>query len=138
PLWRRSLFNSLMLSIGTACFGTLLGAGLAMLRSYWTFPTARWLSLSVWTILVTPSFMMAQGWVLFASSHGIAQGWLQWSFVTPFIFQPAGLIFIMVLSKFPLAYLAVRASIEWKSEHLSSAARLSGASSIRTWLTVQL
>ncbi|MBW7456632.1 iron ABC transporter permease, partial [Paenibacillus sepulcri] len=101
PLWRQSMLNSLLLAGGTTVFATLLGGGLAMLRSSWSFPTARWLDLSVWVLLITPSFILAQGWVLFASSNGFAHKIFGWDWVTSLVFQPAGLVAIMVLSKFP-------------------------------------
>lgn len=138
PLWQKSLSNSIMLAIGTAFLGTLLGAGLAIMRSHRTFPTARWLDIAVWIILITPSFILAQGWVLFAAGNGIAAAWLRLPFVTAVLFQPAGLIFIMTLSKFPFAYLAVKAALEWNADTLSHAARLAGASRFRTWRTVRL
>lgn len=138
PLWQRALQNSLLLSINTAVMGTLLGTGLAIFRSRWHFPTARWLDVSVWLLLITPSFIIAQGWVLFAAPNGVAAQWLGADFVTSFFFHPSGLIFIMILSKFPLAYLAVHAALEWHVESLSQAARLSGASLAQTWLKVKI
>ncbi|GJM72092.1 hypothetical protein HMSSN036_43080 [Paenibacillus macerans] len=53
------------------------------------------------------------------------------------MFQPAGLIAVMTLSKFPLAYLSVRSAMEWKVEQLAEAARLSGTSPWRVWCTIQ-
>lgn len=138
PLWQRALQNSLVLSISTAVMGTLLGTGLAIFRSHRQFPTARWLDVSVWLLLITPSYIIAQGWVLFASNNGVAAQWLGADFVTSFIFNPVGLVFIMVISKFPLAYLAVNAAMEWQDDSLSHAARLSGASLARTWFTVHI
>ncbi|CAH1205463.1 hypothetical protein PAECIP111893_02353 [Paenibacillus plantiphilus] len=138
PLWQHALQNSLVLSISTAVMGTLIGASLAIFRSRWHFPTARWLDVSVWLLFVTPSFIIAQGWVLFAAKNGVAAQLLGADFVTSFIFHPIGLTFIMVLSKFPLAYLAVHAALEWQVESLSHAARLTGASPVRTWFTVHI
>jgi len=111
PLWQRSLYNSLGLSISTAILGTLLGTGLAILQSRWHFPTARWLDISVWLLFITPSYIIAQGWVLFAANNGVAAQLLGAEALSSFIFQPVGLALIMVLSKFPLAYLAVQAAL---------------------------
>lgn len=137
PLWLKSLENSVLLACGTTLLGTLLGGGLAMIRSTWRFPTARLLDASVWTLLITPSFILAQGWVMFAAGGGIAVRVLGWDWVTGAVFQPAGLIVVMTLSKFPLAYLSVHAAMEWKVEQLTDAARLCGASAWRVWRTVQ-
>lgn len=137
PLWQKSLENSLLLGIGTTVLGTLLGGCLAMIRSSWSFPTARLLDASVWMLLITPSFILAQGWVLFSSGNGLAVHVLGWSWVTAAVFQPAGLVVIMALSKFPFAYLSVRAAMEWKVDQLSQAARLSGGSPFTVWRTIQ-
>ncbi|WP_246096529.1 ABC transporter permease [Paenibacillus sinopodophylli] len=137
PLWQKSLENSVLLGLGTTLLATLLGGVLATVRTNWSFPTAKLLDGAVWLLLITPSFILAQGWVLFAAGGGIAVNTLGWNWVTGFVFQPAGLIFIMTLSKFPFAYLSVHAALEWKVDQLSHAARLSGASAFTVWRTIQ-
>ncbi|OMF28085.1 ABC transporter permease [Paenibacillus sp. FSL H8-0548] len=137
PLWQKSLENSVMLGLGTTLLATMLGGVLAMIRSNWAFPTAKLLDASVWLLIITPSFILAQGWVLFAAGGGIAVNVLGWNWITGAVFQPAGLIFIMTLSKFPFAYLSVHAAMEWKVDQLSHAARLSGASAFTVWRTIQ-
>ncbi|MFF2090531.1 ABC transporter permease [Paenibacillus sp. NPDC058174] len=137
PLWYVSLKNSVVLGIGTTVLGTMLGVALAMVRSKWTFPTAKLLDIAVWILIITPSFILAQGWVMFASSDGLATRWLGWSGLHQLVFQPAGLIAVMTLSKFPMAYLTVIAALEWKVEQLSDAARLSGGSRWTVWRTIQ-
>jgi iron(III) transport system permease protein len=137
PLWQKSLENSIILAVGTTFLGTLLGGILAMLRSTWRFPTVKLLDASVWVLLITPSFILSQGWVMFASKNGFAVHLLGWDWVPQAVFQPAGLIVIMTLSKFPLAYLSVHAAMEWKVEQLSDAAKLCGASGLRVWRTIQ-
>lgn len=137
PLWQKSLENSVVLASGTTVLATLLGGGLAMVRSSWQFPTARLLDAAVWILLIMPSFILAQGWVMFSAGGGLAVKLLGWTWITPAVFQPAGLIVVMTLSKFPLAYLSVRSAMEWKVEQLAEAARLSGASPWRVWRTIQ-
>ncbi len=138
PLWRTSMMNSVTLGFGAATFGTLLGGVLAMLRAQWDFAVGRLLDAAAWALLIAPSFMIAQGWVLFANPNGIVYQWLGWTWVTSFIFQPAGLMFVMALSKFPLAYFAVLAASEWGVKQFGHAARLCGAGPFTVWRTVQL
>lgn len=138
PLWRQSLFNSVMLALGTATLGTIIGGLLATIRARWDFAAARLLDLGAWVLLIAPSFMIAQGWVLFASADGLVNQWLGWSWVTSFIFQPMGLVFVMALSKFPLAYLAILAASEWSMKQFGYAARLNGATPFTVWRTVEL
>lgn len=94
--------------------------------------------MTAWVLLIAPSFMIAQGWVLFASADGLVHQWLGLTWVTSFIFQPAGLVFVMSLSKFPLAYLAIMAASEWNIRQFGYAARLNGAKPFTVWRTVEL
>jgi ABC-type Fe3+ transport system, permease component len=137
PLWYVSLKNSVILGIGTTVLATIAGTAIAMARSNWTFPGAKLLDFAVWILIITPSFILAQGWVMFASADGLAAQWLGWHSLHSFIFQPVGLIVVMTLSKFPLAYLTVYSALEWKVDRLSEAARLSGGSSWTVWRTIQ-
>ncbi|MGG4345447.1 ABC transporter permease [Paenibacillus lautus] len=138
PLWKQSLLNSVTLALGTATFGTIIGGVLATIRARWNFAAARLLDMTAWVLLIAPSFMIAQGWVLFASADGLVHQWLGLTWVTSFIFQPAGLVFVMSLSKFPLAYLAIMAASEWNIRQFGHAARLNGAKPFTVWRTVEL
>ncbi|MFP4148549.1 MAG: ABC transporter permease [Nitriliruptoraceae bacterium] len=137
PLWRVSLRNSLVLATGTALLGTLLGAGLALVRATWSFRGQQLVDVMAWTLIVMPSFVIAQGWVLFASSSGFAVEVLGWDLVPRVVLSPAGLIVVMSLVNFPYAYLAVRAALHWDVDDLTSAARLSGATPLRAFLQVR-
>lgn len=119
-------------------FRLILGTILAIGRTYWSFPLARLMDVTAWVLLITPSFILAQGWVLFANPNGLAAKWLGLDWVAAFIFQPAGLIFIMTLCKFSLAYLAVVAALEWNVSHFADAARLCGGKPLTVWRTVQV
>ncbi|WFB57024.1 ABC transporter permease subunit [Paenibacillus sp. BR1-192] len=138
PLWKQSLLNSVTLALGTATIGTIIGGVLATIRARWDFAAAKLLDMTAWVLLIAPSFMIAQGWVLFAGSDGLAHQWLGLTWVTSFIFQPAGLMFVMSLSKFPLAYLAIMAASEWNIRQFGYAARLNGARPFTVWRTVEL
>lgn len=137
PLWYASLQNSVYLGIGTTLLATILGGALATVRARYTFATARLLDVSIWLLLVTPSFILAQGWVMFASADGLAASWFGWSGLTDLIFRPSGLVLVMTLSKFPLAYLAIFGAMEWRASRLSEAARMSGASPWTVWRTIE-
>jgi iron(III) transport system permease protein len=76
PLWRQSLWNSVSLAFGVATLGTVLGGALAMIRAQWDFAVGRLLDVTAWALLIVPSFMLAQGWVLFASRDGLMNQWL--------------------------------------------------------------
>ncbi|WP_162893081.1 ABC transporter permease [Microbacterium halotolerans] len=134
PLWQRSLVNSLELAFGSMLLGGGLGFVLAVLRHSVAFPGARLLDLSAWTLLVTPSFILAQGWVLFGSPSGIAANTFGMAWVGDVVFSPVGLIVIMSLIQYPLAYLAVSAALHWDDPVYRQAAALSGA---RGWTVLR-
>lgn len=138
PLWKQSLLNSLLLGVGTATLGTLIGGALAVMRSQWSFALGRYLDVAAWILLIAPSFLLAQGWVLFAGQGGLAAQSLGWSWVPAMVFQPSGLIVIMALSKFPMAYLTVGAALDWSVSQYGNAARLCGARPFTVWRTVNL
>ena len=137
PLWYKALGNSMSLGIWTTFFGTAFGAFLANFRVKWEFKTAKLLDIAAWILMIMPSFIIAQGWVYFASGNGIARSWLHWDNISSLVFSFPGLVFIMVLNKFPFAYVTIKAALEWKPERLSLAARMNGASPWEEWKTVQ-
>lgn len=137
PLWYKALGNSMSLGIWTTFFGTAFGAFLANFRVKWEFKTAKLLDIAAWILMIMPSFIIAQGWVYFASGNGIARSWLHWNNINSLVFSFPGLVFIMVLNKFPFAYVTIKAALEWKPERLSLAARMNGASPWEEWKTVQ-
>ncbi|KAB8137515.1 iron ABC transporter permease [Gracilibacillus oryzae] len=135
-LWSVSLINSLTLATGTAILGTILGGALAILRSSRSFKTAVALDFAAWALLILPSFILAQGWILFASGKGIANQLFSVTWITDLVFQPFGLIMIMTLCKFSYTYLAVTAALEWNVKRYGEAARLCGASNWTTFWTI--
>lgn len=136
-LWRTAVTNSLMLAFGTMLLGTLLGASLAYLRHTYRFPSAGLIDFAAWFVLVMPSFIIAQGWVLFARSGGTAsQLGVPW--LGEMVFSLPGLVMVMSLANFPLAYLAVSAALQWNVRRYEEAARLCGASSLRVLWSIRL
>ena len=136
PLWYKALGNSMSLGIWTTFFGTAFGAFLANFRVKWEFKTAKLLDIAAWILMIMPSFIIAQGWVYFASGNGIARSWLHWNNINSLVFSFPGLVFIMVLNKFPFAYVTIKAALEWKPERLSLAARMNGASPWEEWISL--
>lgn len=137
PLWSRALKNSLLLGLCTTFFGTIFGALLANLRIKWEFKAGKLLDIAAWILMIMPSFIIAQGWVYFASGNGVARAWLGWDGISGLVFSFPGLVFIMVLNKFPFAYVTIKSALEWKPKRLSYAARVNGATAWEEWKTVQ-
>ena len=87
PLWYKALGNSMSLGIWTTFFGTVFGAFLANFRVKWEFKTAKLLDIAAWILMIMPSFIIAQGWVYFASGNGIARSWLHWNNINSLVFS---------------------------------------------------
>ncbi|SFV38521.1 iron(III) transport system permease protein [Devosia crocina] len=138
PLWQRSLTNSLFLATVAAVVGTVLGCALALSRQSANRAVAAALDIAAWAIIILPSFILAQGWMLFATRGGLANQWLGLSFVPDLVFNPWGLAVIMSLKAFPFAYLAVSAALQWRMDDYVHAARLCGASPIRVLMTIRI
>lgn len=137
-LWYVSLRNSLMLGLGAGILGTILGGVLAAIRARNEFFLGRILDISAWALLIAPSFLIAQGWILFGGARGLASSVIGFDIFSDLIFNPYGLIVIMGLTKFPLAYITILAALEWSAKDLESAARLNGAKPLAVWRKINL
>lgn len=138
PLWKKAFFNSLFLSLGTTVVGLVLAAILAHIRVKYDFFGAKLLDIISWILMIMPSFILAQGWVYFASGNGIASAWLGIDGISNFVFSYWGLVTVMVLCKFPMAYVTIKTAMEWYPARLMHAARMNGANSFKAWFNVQL
>lgn len=138
PLWRRAFINSASMSLCTTIAGLILAGFLAQIRVKYNFPLAKLLDIVSWILMIMPSFILAQGWVFFASGNGIARSWLHIEGMNNFLFSFPGLVTVMVLCKYPMAYVAIKSALEWYPARLVHAARLNGASLFKAWTSVQL
>ena len=138
PLWRRAFINSASMSLCTTIAGLILAGFLAQIRVKYNFPLAKLLDIVSWILMIMPSFILAQGWVFFASGNGISRSWLHIEGMNNFLFSFPGLVTVMVLCKYPMAYVAIKSALEWYPARLVHAARLNGASPFKAWTSVQL
>ncbi len=113
PLWKKAFINSATMSLCTTVLGLLLAGVLAHIRVKYDFPLAKLLDIVSWILMIMPSFILAQGWVYFASGNGIARSWLGIQGMNNFLFSFPGLVTVMVLCKYPMAYVAIKAALEW-------------------------
>ena len=138
PLWRRALWNSMFLATIAALLGGAMGTLLAVMRHGGRMTLGPALDITAWAIIVLPSFILAQGWILFASRGGLANQWLGLGLVSDLVFNPWGLAVIMALKSWPFAYLTVSAALQWRMDDLIHAARLSGVGPLRILRTIRL
>lgn len=134
-IWR-ALRNSLTVSIWATVLGVTLGTGLAFLVARTDLPGQRFFRAVLLLPYLIPPFIAALAWLALAGPVGfVNQFWMAMTGLQePLIriYGAPGIILVLTLSHYPLAYLIVLASLEQMDPALEEAARSSGASPSRT------
>ncbi len=134
-IWR-ALRNSLTVSIWATVLGVTLGTGLAFLVARTDLPGQRFFRAVLLLPYLIPPFIAALAWLALAGPVGfVNQFWMAMTGLQePLIriYGAPGIILVLALSHYPLAYLTVLASLEQMDPALEEAARSSGASPSRT------
>lgn len=129
--------NSLVVSVGTTIFATILGATLAWLVGRTDIPGRRYLRWALLTPFVIPPFVGAIAWLQLLGGAGwinqLAREYL------PFVERnlwnvrgEAGIIFVLTLTSYPLAYVTVLSALNRLDPSMEEGARVSGAGLWRT------
>ncbi|WCK54585.1 hypothetical protein PP175_00460 [Aneurinibacillus sp. Ricciae_BoGa-3] len=108
----KAIVDALLFGGGASVLSAVIGTFLAVLvHRKWVYGQ-RFINLVVWIIFFTPSYLVAEGWVLMMQQKGILSGLfslkdgsLDW------FFTPAGLIAAMAFRLFPVVYLSVMAGL---------------------------
>lgn len=131
PTNRVSIQHSLFLSGGTIIGTTLLATPLAWIMTRTRLAKLSWLH---WLLLVpfmTPPYINAMGWLYFFQPHGLlAQLNPSWHHQFQWLFSPFGMVIIMSLHLYPVAYLGLRAALMQFNQHWLQAAEVHG---VNTW-----
>ncbi|MET4581837.1 iron(III) transport system permease protein [Conyzicola nivalis] len=130
--------NSLVSSVSSAIGAVVVGTALALLLDRTDLRGRRVLRLFALTPLLVPPFVGAIAWIGIAGPTGSANAlWTQW-FGAPLwnIYGADGVIFLLTVHSYPVAYIIVSAALRRIPSDLEQAARISGASAIRAVLTI--
>ena len=136
------LGNSLYVSFWATGLGVTVGTGLAFLVARTDLPGRRFFRAALVLPYLIPPFIAALAWLALAGPVGYANQ--LWMAVTGLqdplfrIYGASGIILVLALSHYPLAYLTVLASLEQIDPVLEEAARASGARPSRTAWDVTL
>lgn len=131
------ILNSLWVSSLVAVLATAGATTLAWLVQRTNLGARRLWSVSMWLLLLMPTWIMAQGWtdVLqpygVASAFGIHLSWLYGEF-----FGPLGIIVVLTSTALPFAFFIVSAGLRGLGPEFEDAARIHGAGRARTMRTV--
>lgn len=138
----RTLGNSVLVSLGSALAGTVLGTALAWLVACTDLPGRRLWQVVLLVPYMIPPFIGAMAWVYLLGPVG----WLNqlWMALTGsdrpllVIYGACGTTFALTVYGYPIAYLATLGILERMDPALLEAARMSGAGLWRTWRDVAL
>lgn len=140
-IWR-VLWNSLHVSFWATALGVTIGTGLAFLVARTDLPGQRFFQSALMLPYLIPPFIGALAWLALAGPVGfINQFWMAVTGLQEPLFRiygAPGIILVLALSHYPLAYLTVLASLEQMDPALEEVARTSGASPSRTAWDVTL
>jgi iron(III) transport system permease protein len=124
----KSILNALLFGGGSAVLSAVFGTFFALMVYRKRIYGDKIIGLLVWLIFFTPSYLIAEGWVLMMSHKGIMSevfsipdGRLDW------FFSPGGVIAAMALRLFPVVYLSVLNGLRGLGSDYEEAARTLGA-----------
>ncbi|WP_165972027.1 ABC transporter permease [Paenibacillus piri] len=136
-----AVMNSAITGVCAAVVATLLGTLTAYAAWKSDGKVKACLQLSVWLLFFSPSYLIAQGWIIFMQNGGIAvqlfglqAGWSDW------FFSRFGLILVMGFRYFPFVHLSMSQAFAQLGEEYIRAGRMLGANKrvLFTWIVFPL
>jgi iron(III) transport system permease protein len=142
PDFTQALLNTVIVSVATAVFSTLLALPAAWAVSRSNMPFRGPIRVLILITFVTPPFLGAVAWILLAGSNaGLLNQW--YAALTgqagPFsIYNMAGLILVCVLHQYPFCFILISSALDSVGTDIELAAQGLGARKLRVALTVTL
>ncbi len=137
PYMLASGVNSLLLSAATALLASAIGISVAYLIVLTDLPGRRVVWGLVWLILISPSFLLAQGWELLLAPGGLTNNLLG-GVLTRVLLSPVGVTLVLSLKLFPFSTVAVASGLEGLGQDVVHAARMGGARQPDLWRRILL
>lgn len=134
-----SLQHSLFLGVGTMVLTTLIATPLALIMTRTPLAQYRWLQGLSLVPFMTPPYINAMGWIYFFQPHGLlAQLSPTWHQHFQWLFSPAGMVLIMSLHLYPIAYLGLQTAFSQYNRRWTEAATVHGVSKWRQLTRISL
>ncbi|MBU7459837.1 iron ABC transporter permease [Lactiplantibacillus pentosus] len=134
-----SLQHSLFLDVGTMVLTTLIAIPLALIMTRTPLAQYRWLQGLLLVPFMTPPYINAMGWIYFFQPHGLlAQLSPTWHQHFQWLFSPAGMVLIMSLHLYPIAYLGLQTAFSQYNRRWTEAATVHGVSKWRQLTRISL
>jgi len=135
----KSILDALLFGGATAVISSILGTFLAIQVYRNQVHGVKLITLLIWLVFFTPSYLIAEGWVLMMQRKGILSeilgiplGGFDW------FFTPAGLILAMSFRIFPVIFFSVLTGLRGLGPDYEEAARTVGARSLSIWLKINI
>ncbi|MBQ0836168.1 iron ABC transporter permease [Lactiplantibacillus pentosus] len=139
PQNQTSLQHSLFLGVGTMILTTLIATPLALIMTRTPLAQYRWLQGLLLVPFMTPPYINAMGWIYFFQPHGLlAQLSPTWHQQFQWLFSPAGMVLIMSLHLYPIAYLGLQTAFSQYNRRWTEAATVHGVSKWRQLTRISL
>ncbi|MCV9993398.1 iron ABC transporter permease [Paeniglutamicibacter sp. ZC-3] len=140
PAVATAALNSVASASGSALLSTIAGAFLAVVLERSNVPSRvmlRWLVLLPFLI---PPFIGAMAWMALLGANGPVNKSLQWLGINAemSIFGGWGVVFLLAVHSYPVAYLVIAAALRRIPGNLEEAARISGAGTAQVLRSVTL
>jgi iron(III) transport system permease protein len=133
----QGIFNSLWVSTLVSFLAVSTATTLAWLVHRTNIGARRLWSVSMWLLLLMPTWMMTLGWTDLLQPYGAAHAiGLNTSWLYGEFFGPLGIVIVLTSSALPFAYFIVSAGLQGLGPEYEDAARIHGAGRARTFATV--
>ncbi|MHB1928225.1 MAG: ABC transporter permease [Acidimicrobiales bacterium] len=128
-----SLLDSLWLSVVCALLAVGVALALAWGVQRTDMPGKQVWPLAVWSLLLMPSFLVAEGWEYLLQPHGVLnQFGIPSALAYKVFFGPVGVVFVDTMTIVPFCYMAVSVSLANLGSEFEDAARVHGGGRWRT------
>lgn len=141
--YRLPALNSFLLAGSAGVLSVLISAPLAWAIARTDMPLRGLIRVLVFGSMVTPGFLTAMAWIILAGPNAglinrAYQALTGTNGTLVNIFSMPGMIFVTLLEVFPFAFLLISASLVLISAELEDAAKILGANTWRTMISVTL
>ncbi|WP_148271344.1 ABC transporter permease [Desulfosporosinus acidiphilus] len=134
-----AVLNSIFIGAAGTLVASILGTLIAFAAQEQSGFKRTLIDALVWLIFFLPSYIVAEGWVMFMQDGGILAQMLKlpngWSF---WFFSRWGVILIMGFSYFPYVYFSMQQGIRNVNSDLIKAGRLAGGSRVQVFQKIVL
>ena len=127
----RSLLNSFLIGVITAVLSAIVGLVLSFIVLRTNSPLRRLWSISIFALLLAPSYLIALGWQRIVERAGVLEVLgIPAGPIRHLFFGPIGIILVLTVKGIPFAYLVISNAMRSLGGEFEQAARVHGGSRV--------